>query len=225
LGSNIKIRKFTLSEPILTAPQRNPLFWTGLAVAGLILFIFFGSDRNSSSRLDSESNDFDSNGSERAADQKVAKSERKEVSSSTLANNGAIDSNLLIPPGMGARKTIETIRKTGRPYPLAEIFNKARIYQEDGSLADAHLLYFFNAREGHLESIMKMALMSDPTQFRADNSLLDQADAVQSYKWYQKAALTGYQPAIDSVQNLRRWALDEAEFGNPYARQLLLNLK
>ena len=72
---------------------------------------------------------------------------------------------------------------------------------------------------------MQMALMSDPTQFSAGNSLQDQADAVQAYKWYQKAALVGYQPAINSVKNLRQWALDEAELGNAYARQLLLNLK
>jgi TPR repeat protein len=213
----------TLSEPILTAPQRNPLFWTGLAVAGLILFIFFGSDRNGSGVLSPERYGSDIHSSERAVDQKEAELEQTTTSTS-LINNGTIDRELLMPPGMGARKTIETTRKTGKPYPLAEIFNKAKLYQEDGSLADAHLLYFFNAREGHLESIMQMALMSDPTQFRSDTSLLDQADAVQSYKWYQKAALTGYQPAIDSVQNLRQWALDEAELGNPDARQLLLYL-
>jgi hypothetical protein len=197
----------TLSESILKAPQRNPLFWTGLVVAGLIIFIFFGSDRN---------------GLERIVDKKVSENEQTVTS---LANNGAIDRDLPILPGMRARKIIETIRETGVPYPLIEIYNQAKVYQAGGSLADSHLLYFFTAREGHLESIMQMALMSDPTQFRAGNSLLDQADAVQAYKWYQKAALVGYQPAIDSVQNLRQWALDEAELGNSYARQLLLNLK
>jgi TPR repeat protein len=191
----------------LTAPQRNPLFWTGLVVAGLIIFIFFGSDRN---------------GLERIVDKKVSENEKTVTS---LANNGAIDRDLPILPGMRARKIIETIRETGVPYPLIEIYNQAKVYQAGGSLADSHLLYFFTAREGHLESIMQMALMSDPTQFSAGNSLLDQADAVQAYKWYQKAALVGYQPAIDSVQNLRQWALDEAELGNSYARQLLLNLK
>ena len=213
----------TLSEPILTAPQRNPLFWIGLAVAGLILFIFFGSDRNSSNQFGSEKYDSEAQGSEQVIDQELAYSEQTTISS--LASNGIIDRNLLIPPGMGARQVIETTRQADKPYPLADIYEKAKAYQEDGSLADAHLLYFFNAREGHLESIMQMALMSDPTQFRADISLLDQADAVQSYKWYQKAALSGYQPAVDSVLNLQQWALDEAEFGNPYARQLLLNLR
>ena len=208
----------------MIAPQRNPLFWTGLVVTGLILYIFLDSDRNGSGNLVSENFDSEMISSEQTEDQTVSEPEQALISPSTsLVDND--DSDLLIPPGMGARKTIETIRKAGKPYPLNEIFNKAKAYQEDGSLADAHLLHFFNAREGHLESIMQMALMSDPTQFSPNNSLLDQADAVQSYKWYQKAALTGYQPAIDSIQNLRQWALDESESDNPYARQLLLNLK
>ena len=208
----------------MIAPQRNPLFWTGLVVTGLILYIFLDSDRNGSGNLVSENFDSEMISSEQTEDQTVSEPEQALISPSTsLVDND--DSDLLIPPGMGARKTIEAIRKAGKPYPLNEIFNKAKAYQEDGSLADAHLLHFFNAREGHLESIMQMALMSDPTQFSPNNSLLDQADAVQSYKWYQKAALTGYQPAIDSIQNLRQWALDESESDNPYARQLLLNLK
>jgi TPR repeat protein len=197
----------TLSEFILIAPQRNPLLWAGLVVTGLILLIFLGSDRN---------------GLERPVDKKASDQEQ---TASSLPNNESIDRDLPISPGMGARKIIESTRDIGKPYPLIEIFNQAQVYQTNGSLADSHLLYFFSAREGHLESIMQMALMSDPTQFSAGNSLLDQADAVQAYKWYQKAALVGYQPAIDSVKNLREWALDEAELGNAYARQLLLNLK
>lgn len=187
----------------MSAPQRNPLLWIGLAVAGLILFIFLGSDRSASDR-------------NLVVSQPI---------SAPVDSGADIDSNLLIPPGMRAREAIETTRKVGKPYPLSEIFDKAKTYQKEGNLADSHLLYFFSAREGHLESMMEIGAMSDPTLFRAENSLLDQADAVQSYKWYQKAALTGYQPAIDGVKKLRQWALDEAEFGNPYARQLLLNLK
>jgi hypothetical protein len=193
----------TLSEPSLSAPQRNPLLWIGLVVAGLIIFFFLGSDRP-------------------GPGQNLSVSQQAATSNNT---SGEIDRDLLIPPGMRARQSIEATRSVGKPYPLSEIFEKAKFYQEEGSLADAHILFFFSAREGHLESMMEMGAMSDPTQFRPENSLLDQADAVQSYKWYQKAALTGYQPAIDSLNNLRQWALDAAESGNPYARQLLLNLK
>jgi hypothetical protein len=189
----------TLSEPSLTAPQRNPLLWIGLAVVGLILFIFLGSDRNQSV------------------------SQQSSEPESVIA--GEIDRSLLIPPGMRARQIIETARNNGKPYPFSEIVEKARGYQQEGRLADAHLLFFFGAREGELESMMKMAVMSDPTLFRSENSLLDKADAIQAYKWYQKAALSGHQPAIDSLQKLREWALEESELGNPNARQLLLNLK
>ena len=208
------------------APQRNPLFWIGLAIAGLILFIFFGANRNGLSGMGSEQSGSVMSSSELAQDLNGVAPEKTAFSPSTsLDNNSAINRNLSTPPGMGARKAIQAARKTGKPYALVEIFNQAKIYQEEGSLADAHLLFFFSAREGHLDSIMQMALMSDPTQFRADISLLDQADPVQSFKWYQKAALSGYQPAIDSIKNLRQWALDESKAGNPLARQSLLNLK
>ena len=210
----------------MTTPQRNSLFFTGLGIAGLIIFIFFGSDRNFSSGTGFEEFNFDINILEQTEVQKVTELEKTVMSSRILIdNNSAIDFNLSVPPGMGARKIIQATRKTGQPYALAKIFNKAKTYQEEGSLADAHLLYFFSAREGHLESIMQMALMSDPTQFRAGISLLDQSDLVQSYKWYQKAALTGYQPAIDSIKNLRQWSLKQSKSGNSYARQLLLDLK
>lgn len=197
----------TLSEPSLSAPKRNPLLWIGLVVAGLIVFIFVSSDRQSIDQSDTG--------------QKSSLSQNEAATNSS----GDIDRSLLIPPGMSARQSIETIREGGKPYALEDIFEKAKTHQEEGNLADAHLLYFFSAREGHLESMMEIGTMSDPTLFRAENSLLDRADALQSYKWYKKAALTGYQPAINRVNNLRQWAIDEAEHGNPYARQLLLNLK
>jgi TPR repeat protein len=72
---------------------------------------------------------------------------------------------------------------------------------------------------------MKMAEMSDPTLFRAEVSLLDNADAIQAYKWYQKAAALGHNSATDGVNNLMQWAIAESKWGNPEARQLLLNFK
>ena len=105
----------TLSESILTAPQRNPLFWAGWVVVGLILFIFLGSDRN---------------GLEGLVDKKVSEQEQTVAS---LPNNGSIDRNLPISPGMRARKLIETTLEIGRPYPLSEIFNQAQVYQSLGN--------------------------------------------------------------------------------------------
>ena len=101
--------------------------------------------------------------------------------------------------------------------------DRADQFLQSGNLADAHLLYFFAAREGHLQAMMKLGELADPTLFRAEDSLLDQADAIQAYKWYQKAAQLGYQPAADRVTNLHHWALAESRFGNAEAKQLLLN--
>ena len=65
--------------------------------------------------------------------------------------------------------------------------------------------------------------MSDPTLFQSENNLLDQADAVQAYKWYQLAVSGGFEPAKPRLDNLYQWAVAEAKYGNSDAQQLLLN--
>jgi TPR repeat protein len=170
-----------------------------LVLVGLIVFVFFSGDRGASVRGSANS----------AID--------------AIDDNGTIERSLLVPPGMRARQYIDQLRSEGKPFPLSAVYEKADLYLIDGNLADAHLLYFFAARESHLPSMMKMGEMSDPTLFRAENSLLDNADVIQAYKWYQKAAAMGHQPALDRVASLQHWAQTESKFGNPLAKQLLLN--
>ncbi len=184
---------------------RNPLIWIALAIIGLIIFVFVSGDRVSP-----------------VTD--IAPGESTE-SPDSGETSGTIERSLLVPPGMRARQDIEQLRNDGKPYPLTAVFEKAQAYRQEGSLADAHIMFFFAAREDHVPAIMKMAEMSDPMLFRAESSLLDSADAIQAYKWYRKAASMGYQPASERVSSLQRWANTEAELGNPYARQLLLNFR
>ncbi len=192
-----------LIEPSSSTLKRNPLVWIILVVIGLIAFIFFGSERNAP----------------------VAPSVQEDISEPSDQLSGKIDRNLLVPPGMRARQLIEQLRAEEASIPFESIFEKALGYQQEGSLADAHLLFFFCAREGYQPAMMKMAELSDPTLFRANDSLLDQADAIQSYKWYQKLAEHG-EPAVDErIRNLQQWAIQESENGDPYARQLLLVLQ
>jgi TPR repeat protein len=139
--------------------------------------------------------------------------------------SGAIDRSLLVPPGMRARQYIEQLRSVGKPYPLSQVFDKAQNFRHDGSLADAHLLFFFAAREDHLPSMMTMGEMSDPMRFRAEDTLLDQADAIQAWKWYQKAAELGHPQARQRLDELGQWARDAAAGGDSGARQLLLNIQ
>ncbi|MCP4388623.1 MAG: hypothetical protein GY802_10030, partial [Gammaproteobacteria bacterium] len=129
-----------------TSSRRNPLLWIALAVIGLIVFVFVSGDRG---------------------DIKPAS-----VVVDDSAATGSIERSLLVPPGMRARQYIEQLRDDGKPYPLTKVVDRAQKYLQEGSLADSHLLYFFAAREEHLPAIMRMGEMSDPTLFRAEDSLL-----------------------------------------------------
>ena len=183
------------SEP---SSRHNPLIWVALIVIGLIGFVFISGDRGNS--LTGAISDSDE-------------------------ESGTINRSLLVPPGMRAREYVRQVRDDGEPYPLQMIHEKATQYMQDGSLADSHLLYFFAARENHLLSIMVMGEMSDPTLFQAENSLLDHADVIQAYKWYQIAAAMGDKAASDRIKRLHQWALRESGKGNAHARQFLLNFE
>ena len=145
------------------------MLWIALAVVGLIIFVFVSGDRGGSKSV----------GQPETETETVALIETE----AEPITSGSIERSLLVPPGMRARQYIEQVRENGKPYPLAEVFDKAQNYLQEGSLADAHLLYFFAAREQHLPAIMHMGEMSDPTLFRAEDSLLDHADVIQAYKW------------------------------------------
>jgi hypothetical protein len=218
---NLEASKNNMSELNETesSSRGNPLLWISLAVIGLILFVLLSGDRG----------DPMSGGTDEATrTDEIAGTDEVTDTGETAGNGettGAIERSLPMPPGMRARQFVEQLRSEGRPYPLGVVYEKAQRFRQDGSLADAHLLFFFAAREDHLPAMMVMGEMSDPTLFRAENSLLDNADVIQAYKWYQKAAEKGYQPASERVVGLHQWALDEAESGNSYARQLLLNFK
>lgn len=202
-----------------SSSRRNPLIWVSLAVAGLILFVFLSGDRGDSMSIRSD---------ETAAAVKTTLTDDTALTDETMLSEettGIIERSVLVPPGMRARQFVEQLRAEGKPYPLELVYEKAQGYLQEGSLADAHLLYFFAAREDYLPAMMKMGQMSDPTLFQAENSLLDDADVIQAYKWYRQAAEMGHQPARDRVVSLRQWAQDEAEEGNSHARQLLLNFK
>ena len=208
-----------------TSPARNPLIWISLVVIGLIIFVLLSGDRdlrlpgsNSGEALEASTETLET------ATTAIASVE----ATTTIEGDGAagtIERSLLVQPGMRARKYIKELRDQGKPYPFAEVYEKAQKYMQEGSLADAHLLYFFAAREDHVPSIMKLAEMSDPTLFRAEEALMDDADVIQAYKWYRKAADMGHQLASDRVDGLQQWASNAAENGNPNARQLLLNFR
>ena len=235
------------NEPTPSA-RRNPLIWIVLIVVGLILFVLLSGERgdvpltlktdptpivmsedstptaiNEDPTLTDVASD---TGSLSGMDDSTS------ADSVTIANDvnsttdsgGTIERSLLVPPGMRARQYIAKLRSAGKPYPLSEVVAKAKQYRSEGSLADAHLLYFFAAREDHLAAMITMGEMSDPVMFRAEDSLLDQSDAIQAYKWYSKADELGQPFARRRLDDLGRWANEAAANGNAEASQLLLNL-
>ena len=186
-----------MTEPAQLKPRPNPLIWIIIIVLGLILYLILYSDR----------------GGQVAA--KIGDSKTDAI--------GKIDRSLLIPPGMRAREYIAQLREKGRPYALDSVFDRGKGYQREGSLADAHLLFFFSAREGYLPAMMKMGEMADPILFQAQESLLDYADGIQAYKWYRKASAQGHPVADKRIIQLRDWAIAAAQTGNTSAQHLLLN--
>ena len=208
------------------SPRRNPLIWIVLVVVGLILFVFLSGERgevpaNLKNGLENgQKIDLKNDQAPVALSEEVT-----EAMAETVAVVGTIDRSLLVPPGMRARQYIERLRAAGKPYPLSQAFEKAQKYRREGNLADSHLLYFFAAREDHLPAIMTMGEMSDPLLFRAEDSLLDQADSIQAYKWYRKAAQLGQPSASERLDQLGHWASEAAAAGNSEAAQLLLNIQ
>ena len=185
-------------------PGKNPIVWVAVIVLGLIIYIFVGFDRGG----------------------KQSETPPAEVVQSPQALTEPaddLDSDVPPTPGFSAREYVREIRLAGRPFAFDELMQKAADFSSEGSLADAHILYFFGAREGHVPAMMMMAEMTDPMLFRAQNNLLDKADAVQAYKWYSQALKRGHEPARARLDKLRQWAETEAGNGDPAAQQLLLN--
>ena len=227
-----------LNQPTSSA-RRNPLIWIVLIVVGLILFVVLSGERGDvplSLKIDQTPIALSGAATQTdvAGDTEnlSGMDDSTSVDSAIITNDadpttgsaGTIERSLLVPPGMRARQYIAKLRAAGKPYPLSEVFEKAQQYRGEGSLADAHLLYFFAAREDHLAAMMTMGEMSDPVLFRAEDSLLDQADAIQAYKWYSKAAELGQPNASQRLDGLDRWANEAAAKGNAEASQLLLNI-
>lgn len=223
------------AEKAQNKPRNNPIIWVSIIVIGLIVFIFAGSDRGTvkSKKIVLEPEpqlELVTQPEPELITRLEIKIEPEPVSvqepiSMQELVQGQINRPSPPSPGLQARQFIGQIRQQGKPFPFDQLMAQASAFANEGSLADAHLTFFFAAREGHIEAMMMMAEMSDPTLFRPENNLLDKADAVQAYKWYTLAVDDGFEPAESRLENLHRWARAEAKFGDASARQLLLNFR
>lgn len=124
-------------------------------------------------------------------------------------------------PGAKARALIANMRASGE-IRLDEVFSAAQQAQQKGELADAYLLYFFAAREGHTPSAFALGSQADPLHRDPANSVFEAADTVQAHKWYQIAARNGDAQSTERLADLRRRVEQLAASGDPQAQRTAL---
>ncbi len=120
-----------------------------------------------------------------------------------------------------ARAIIEELRGQGR-VDLDQVYERAERFRAVGMLADAYLLYFFAARQGHAQSALALGRMYDPKTFSREASILEQPDPVQAHKWYQLAARAGDAAAKRHLADLRGRVERTAGQGDEESRRLMM---
>lgn len=120
-----------------------------------------------------------------------------------------------------ARAVIEELRGQGR-VDFDEVYERAERFRAVGMLADAYLLYFYGARQGHAPSALALGRMYDPKTFSREASILQQPDEAQAHKWYQVAARAGDPSAKRHLADLRARTERAASQGDDAARRLVL---
>ncbi|MCG6965107.1 MAG: hypothetical protein LJE59_01185 [Chromatiaceae bacterium] len=124
-------------------------------------------------------------------------------------------------PGARARALIAQMRAAGR-VDLDQAYAAAQRAQADGELADAYLLYFFAAREGHADSALILGQQADPGSRDPANSVFEAADLTQAHKWYQMAAQNGSAEGRERLADLRSRVEQMAAAGDQQAQRISL---
>lgn len=124
-------------------------------------------------------------------------------------------------PGARARALIGEMRNSGE-LRLDEIFAAADQAQRDGEVADAYLLYFFAAREGHVASALELGRQADPAGEPQGERLFESPDLTQAHKWYKIAAANGNPEAQQRLNDLRQRVEQRAASGDPQAQRIAL---
>ncbi len=124
-------------------------------------------------------------------------------------------------PGSRARNLIAAMRASGS-MDLDAVHASAVEAQAQGDYADAYLLYFFAAREGHAGSALALGRQADPATRDPGNSVFSAADYQQAHKWLQRAAESGSSEAAERLADLRGRLEGLAAGGDPQAQRISL---
>lgn len=124
-------------------------------------------------------------------------------------------------PGARARTLIAGLRAKGA-IDLDGVYTVAVEAQAEGEMADAYLLYFFAAREGHAASALALGMQADPASRNPDDSVFEAADLNQAHKWYQMAVKNGDAKGQERLNDLRSRIEQLAADGDPQAQRISL---
>ncbi|MGB0713233.1 MAG: deoxyribonuclease [Gammaproteobacteria bacterium] len=130
-----------------------------------------------------------------------------------------------VKPGTEARALIKKLKSGEISMTMDAVHDKALAWRESGKGTDAHLLYFYAARNGHVQSMVELAGSLDPLHFVAGESAMDEPVASQAYKWYARAAKTGDSVANERLDALKAWVEKTAAAGDEDAKLLLMRWK
>ncbi|MCB1737356.1 MAG: hypothetical protein KDI42_04440 [Gammaproteobacteria bacterium] len=129
-----------------------------------------------------------------------------------------------IRPGDDARALIAELRAAGGRVDLHGLHVRAVRYADAGQPVDAYLLWFFAAREGHGPSAFVLGEMYDPDYFDSakTGAVIEQPDAAQALKWYQRALNAGEPMADERIAALMQRVERAAASGDDDARRMML---
>lgn len=126
------------------------------------------------------------------------------------------------PPGSQARAMIAEARAEGADGDLDAVFEAAEQARAAGEMADAYLLYFFAARQGHGASALALGAQADPATRDPADSVFESADLAQAHKWYAMAARNGDATAGKRLAELRARVEQLADGGDVQAQRISL---
>lgn len=138
-----------------------------------------------------------------------------------LGNRIKVPEPAVYVPGEKARSMIADLKAKGTQPDLDKLFNYSENLITKGELEDAHLLLFYAARLGHIQSARVLGGMYDPNYYSADTSIMDKPDPAQAYKWYKKAAEGGDKKADQQLADLRILVEQDARRGQEESKLLL----
>ncbi len=122
--------------------------------------------------------------------------------------------------GERARAMIAEIRARDGEVDLEGLYAEAMRFRDGGAAADAHLLLFFAARQGHIASARELGRTYDPAHHAA--GIVAEPSLPQAYKWYRLAADGGDSAALDALTALRA-RVEQAAAGGDEDASLLLS--